>query len=328
MLSTKVPGYLFCEVRESNLKASPGWTQLRRSARLTRCRFSRGRRPTPESIYTTPEGEAEILALYDEALAGLGPGCESLTVGTRLGDTHVLAIGAEDASSVVFLPGANALNPTCLKWFLPLAERHRLYAPDIVGQPGRSAQERPSPKGDGHAFWVEDVLDGLGLERAPLVGLSYGAAIAIRTMGVAPDRVCGAALVSPAGIAASPFLRILFRDRRPHAPLPPAPYRGASEARGNGTVHGARGPRLRPRYQAARGRPPAPQAGRRPPPDGHRGGARGLRWACGGVCLRGRTRSFPPGRSSRGRRRSSLSLTRPTSSKAAATSLRRRLSVG
>jgi hypothetical protein len=33
----------------------------------------------------------------------------------------------------VFLPGGNFLNPTCLKWFLPLAERHRLYAPDIVG---------------------------------------------------------------------------------------------------------------------------------------------------------------------------------------------------
>jgi pimeloyl-ACP methyl ester carboxylesterase len=41
------------------------------------------------------------------------------------------------------------------------------------------------------------------------VGLSYGAAIAIRTMGVAPERISRAALVSPAGIAAGPFLRIL-----------------------------------------------------------------------------------------------------------------------
>jgi pimeloyl-ACP methyl ester carboxylesterase len=163
-----------------------------------------------ESIYKTPEGEAEIRALYDEALAGLVLGHDSLTVGTRLGETHVLALGPEDAPPVVFLPGGNALNPTCLKWFLPLAERHRLYAPDIVGQPGFSAQTRPSPKGDGHAFWAEDVLDGLGLERAPLVGLSYGAAIAIRTMGVAPERVSGAALVCPAGIAASPFLRMLL----------------------------------------------------------------------------------------------------------------------
>ena len=112
---------------------------------------------------------------------------------------------------MVFLPGGNFLNPTCLGWFLPLAESHRLYAPDIVCQPGRSAQERPSPKGDGHAFWVEDVLDGLGLERAPLVGLSYGAGLAIRTMGIAPERVSRAALVSPSGIAAGSVLPMLAR---------------------------------------------------------------------------------------------------------------------
>ena len=164
----------------------------------------------PKSIYKTPEGEAEIRTLYDEALAALGLSYESLTVGTRLGDTHVLALGPEDSPPAVFLPGGNALNPTCLNWFLPLAERHRLYALDIVGQPGMSAYERPSTKGDGHAFWVEDVLDGIGLiEPAPLVGISYGAGIAIRTMGVAPERVSRAALVSPAGIATGPFLRIL-----------------------------------------------------------------------------------------------------------------------
>jgi pimeloyl-ACP methyl ester carboxylesterase len=141
----------------------------------------------------------------------LGQGHESLTLGTRLGETHVLAIGPDDAPPTLFLPGGNFLNPTCLKWFLPLAERHHLYAPDIVGQPGLSAQTRPSPKGDGHAFWVEDILDGLGLERVPLVGLSYGAGIAIRTMGLAPERVSRAALVSPAGVAAGPVSRMLLR---------------------------------------------------------------------------------------------------------------------
>ena len=172
------------------------------------CRFSCGRCPSPEAIYRTPQGEAEIRALYDEALAGLGLGYESLSVRTRLGDTHVLAIGQR--TPLLFLPGGNFLNPTCLGWFLPLANTHRLYAPDIVGQPGRSAQERPSPKGDGHAFWVEDVLDGVGLrERVPLVGLSYGAGLAIRTMGLTPERISRAVLVSPAGIAAGPLWRML-----------------------------------------------------------------------------------------------------------------------
>ena len=53
----------------------------------------------------------------------------------------------------------------------------------------------PSPKGDAHAWWIEEVLDGLG--RVPLLGISYGAGVAIRTMGYAPERVSRVALVSP-----------------------------------------------------------------------------------------------------------------------------------
>ncbi len=164
----------------------------------------------PATVYRSAEGKAHIGALYNEALAALGADYESLTVGTRLGDTHVLAVGPEGATPALFLPGGNFLNPTCLRWFLPLAQEHRLYAPDLVGQPGFSARERSSPSGDGHAFWVEDVLDGLGLERVPVVGLSYGAGVAIRVMGLAPERVPRAALVSPAAVAVGPVSRMFY----------------------------------------------------------------------------------------------------------------------
>ena len=155
----------------------------------------------PDSIYKGRKAEAEILALYDEALAGLGAGYESLTVPTTYGDTHVLALGPEDAPPALFLPGGNFLNPTCLRWFQRLADVHRVYAPDLIGQPGKSAQTRLSARGDDHALWTGDVLDGLGLKSVPVVGLSYGAGLAIRLMGRAPGRVTRAVLVSPAGVA-------------------------------------------------------------------------------------------------------------------------------
>jgi len=155
----------------------------------------------PDSIYKGRKAEAEILALYDEALAGLGTWYESLTVPTTYGDTHVLALGPEDAPPALFLPGGNFLNPTCLRWFQRLADVHRVYAPDLIGQPGKSAQARLSPRGDDHALWTGDVLDGLGLKSVPVVGLSYGAGLAIRLMGHAPGRVTRAVLVSPAGVA-------------------------------------------------------------------------------------------------------------------------------
>ncbi len=157
------------------------------------------------SIYRSPEGEAELAALYEEALARLGPGYETRLIGTSLGETHVILAGPEDAPPLVVLPGGNFLNPLCLSWFLPLAGAFRIYAPDIIGQPGRSAQTRPSAKGDGHARWLVDVLDGLGLGRVPFVGISYGAGLVLRLAGLAPERVAGSALVSPAGIAAGPI---------------------------------------------------------------------------------------------------------------------------
>jgi pimeloyl-ACP methyl ester carboxylesterase len=159
----------------------------------------------PASIYRTQEGQAEILGLYDEALSHLGIGHESQRVSTRYGDTHVLSLGAKDGPPVLFLHGGNFLNPTCLRWFLPIAQRQGIHAPDIVGQPGKSAQERPSPKGDGHAWWVEDVLDGLSLRRVPFIGLSYGAGIILRVAGYAPERVSAAVLVSPAAISTGPL---------------------------------------------------------------------------------------------------------------------------
>ncbi len=82
--------------------------------------------------------------------------------------------------------------------------RHRRAA----GQGG--AQLRPSPQGDSHAWWVEDVLDSLGLRRVLFVGPSYGAGIILRTAGYAPERVSGAVLISPAGIATGPLGRVLL----------------------------------------------------------------------------------------------------------------------
>jgi pimeloyl-ACP methyl ester carboxylesterase len=145
------------------------------------------------------------MALYDEALARLGPGCETRRIGTSFGETHVILAGPEDAPPLVVLPGGNFLNPLCLSWFLPLAGTFRLHAPDIIGQPGRSARTRPSARGDGHARWLLQVLDGLGLATAPFVGISYGAGLVLRLAGLAPGRVAASALVSPAGLAAGPI---------------------------------------------------------------------------------------------------------------------------
>ena len=127
-------------------------------------------------------------------------------VDTRFGRTHVLAAGPQAAPPVMVLTGISTGAPRTLEWFLPLTRDYRLYAPDPIGLPGRSAQT-PVPSGNrNYGKWMTDVLDGLDLERLPFIGVSFGGGILLDTAAYAPERISRAALVAPAGLTRVPFL--------------------------------------------------------------------------------------------------------------------------
>lgn len=63
--------------------------------------------------------------------------------------------------------------PATLAWgsLLPLASRgYRVFAVDLIGQPGRSTGPRLQTSGTDYVDWVDDVLDALDLPAAALVG--------------------------------------------------------------------------------------------------------------------------------------------------------------
>ena len=51
-----------------------------------------------------------------------------------------------------------------------------------------------------------DVLNGLGLERLPFIGVSFGGGILLDMAAYAPERISRAALMAPAGLTRVPFL--------------------------------------------------------------------------------------------------------------------------
>lgn len=158
------------------------------------------------SIYRSDRGQAEVMALYEKKLASLAIETQSRMLETRFGHTHVLAAGPPEAPPVMVLTGLSTGAPRILEWFRPLIKDYRLYAPDPIGLPGRSVQTRMPSWDHNYGKWMVDVLDGLGLERLPFIGVSFGGGILLDTASYAPERISQAALMVPAGLTRVPFL--------------------------------------------------------------------------------------------------------------------------
>jgi pimeloyl-ACP methyl ester carboxylesterase len=76
-----------------------------------------------------------------------------------------------------------------------------VYALDTLGDAGRSIQLAPIRDGSDGAAWLQEVLDGLGVPRAHLVGCSYGGWLAMHNAIHAPARTASLCLLDPTGFA-------------------------------------------------------------------------------------------------------------------------------
>ena len=81
-----------------------------------------------------------------------------------------------------------------------LSASHRVYCVDVIGEPGLSAPSRPPLNQTTYASWLREVLDGLGLPHASIVGVSLGGWVAVAFATAEPQRVDRLVLVSPSGI--------------------------------------------------------------------------------------------------------------------------------
>lgn len=157
--------------------------------------------PYDSFLYRSQTGYEALQTWYDSAVKRLSVPVESRYVPTRFGDTHTLIAGPESAPPLVLVPGYGAGAPLWKGQLEGLSDRFRLYAPDAVGQPGRSAAARPDLLADGYVDWLRDVLDGLNLARPAVAGVCLGGWIALRLASLHPDRIEKLVMLSPVGVA-------------------------------------------------------------------------------------------------------------------------------
>jgi pimeloyl-ACP methyl ester carboxylesterase len=153
-----------------------------------------------ESVFRSAGDASSVHALYRQVLDGWPLPRTELRIATREGETFVVAYGRPETPPLVLLHGAQS---AAAAWMFDAAlwsQTFRCYAVDMIGEAGFSAQSRPPLEGDAHALWLDDVMNGLGLAKTSLVGVSLGGWLALDYAKRHPQFVERLALICPAGI--------------------------------------------------------------------------------------------------------------------------------
>jgi pimeloyl-ACP methyl ester carboxylesterase len=148
---------------------------------------------------------------YDDLATRWPLPATDVVVETAFGPTHVRTSGSGPRTPLVLLHG---LNGTGLSWHAVvarLAADRVVHAPDVVGTAGRSVQSAPLTSPADYGAWGEQLLDGLGLERAHVLGYSEGAWFAALLGGRAPERVASLTLGEGVSALVRPSPKVLVR---------------------------------------------------------------------------------------------------------------------
>ena len=152
------------------------------------------------AIYKSEAGAQAIAARYREILKQWPVANAQFTVPTREGDTFVVASGREDAPPLLLLHGSGANTTAWLADVARWSTAYRVYAIDMIGEPGLSARSRPPLASERYMLWLDDALAQLSLQCVSIVGVSLGGWLALDYATHRPERVEKLALMCPGGI--------------------------------------------------------------------------------------------------------------------------------
>lgn len=170
--------------------------------------------------FADASAEARFRDAYAAALALLPEPVAEHEVPTGFGRVCVRRFGHDERPPMVLLPGRSGSTamwePNLPTW----AAERRVYAVDVLGEAGSSVQEQPIRNAGDQATWLAATLAGLGVERAHLVGVSFGGWLAVNLALHDAAAVASLSLIDPACVFARFRLRMLLASL---AAVPAAP---------------------------------------------------------------------------------------------------------
>ncbi|MER7013223.1 alpha/beta hydrolase [Saccharopolyspora sp. NPDC000359] len=157
------------------------------------------RTPSPVGHWDGAEGRDRFMAAYDQAFRDLPPVADTVDVRTDYGVVRFYRFaGTGQASApLVLLPGRASASPVWADNLPSLLGVGDVYTVDLLGEPGRSVQDRPITDDADQAAWLHQALAGLPEDRFHLVGLSIGGWTSANLALRQPEHVASLTLVDP-----------------------------------------------------------------------------------------------------------------------------------
>ncbi|AJS58577.1 alpha/beta fold hydrolase [Paenibacillus sp. IHBB 10380] len=153
-----------------------------------------------KDIYKSESGKNDVLKYYDEMLKKYSHNNKHYYVDTRYGKTFVIEAGAKTGPPIILLHGSGMSSIMWLKDIEEYSKEYRVFAIDILGEPGKSEANRLLLEGDFHSEWLLDIFESLDIRRANIIGISLGGWIALKFAIDYPEMVEKLVLISPSGI--------------------------------------------------------------------------------------------------------------------------------
>lgn len=196
--------------------------------------------------WRSAEGRAEYVSAYAEVMETLPEPARTHDVDTGYGtvraylfvepgnaapgDDEDLARHLDEVTPVVLLPGWGSGAPMWQTNLPDLMAQRPVYALDALGDAGMSIQSVPLDSAAAQARWVDQTLAALDVDRAHVVGHSFGGWAAMNVAIHHPARVASLSLLDPVQTFDTFSWQLVLRSIPSSIPFLPQSWRDAALA--------------------------------------------------------------------------------------------------
>jgi len=158
-----------------------------------------------KGVFKSESGKSAVLAHYSKLVQVIQVPYQEHYVDTSYGKTFMIETG-EPSKPKIFLFHGSCSNSAM--WFSDLnvlSKEFNCFAVDILGEAGKSDENRLDLQSDDYAKWIDEILNTLNIESGHFIGNSFGGWMVLKFATTFPKRVQSLSLIATSGITNTKF---------------------------------------------------------------------------------------------------------------------------